>query len=332
MTTIEQTYLRVELERRRERLQLAIPSSVENAELSQLLRQVDEALARIDRGTFGICESCHDPIETHRLLSDPLIRFCLDHLTGSERRALEDDLELAGQIQRGLLPKRHVHAAGWEARYHYEALGLVSGDYCDLIETPGVALNFFLGDVAGKGVAASMLMSHLHATFRTLISLNLAPEKMIEAANRLFCESTLAGQYATLVYGRAGAGGELDLVSAGHCPVLLVRDGNVERFNATGMPLGVMSGSSYQTQRTRLSRGDYIILYSDGLSESLDPAGEEYGVERLANLAREHCGGQPDAFIARCLADMRQFSLGTKQHDDLSILTISRNPGINAVV
>jgi sigma-B regulation protein RsbU (phosphoserine phosphatase) len=323
MATIEQTYLRAELEKRRERLQMAIPASGANAGLPQLLRQVDEALDRIDRGTFGICEACHETIEADRLLTDPLVRFCLDHLTTDERRALEGDLELAAQIQRALLPQNEFRAGGWEARYHYEALGPVSGDYCDLIEFGG-DLNFFIGDVAGKGVAASMLMSHLHATFRSLIGLGLAPEKMIEAANRLFCESTLAGQYATLVYGRADVNGDVHLVSAGHCPVLLVRSREVERFNATGVPLGMMCNSRYLTHRAKLAPGDRLILYTDGLSESVDAAGEEYGVERLANLVREQHEFPPEALIAGCLADLRQFSSGASRADDLTILAISR--------
>lgn len=323
MATIEQNYLRTELEKRRKNLQAAIPALAANAGLSQLLHQVDEALDRIDQGTFGICESCHDSIEADRLLTDPLVRFCLDHLTFGERRALEGDLELAARIQRGLLPNPDFRMEGWEARYHYEALGLVSGDYCDLIPSDG-SLNFFLGDVAGKGVAAAMLMSHLHATFRSLIGLNLAPEKMIEAANRLFCETTLAGQYATLVYGRADEKGDVELVSAGHCPVLLVRSRNVERLDATGVPLGMMGNSRYLTHRAKLQHGDRLLVYTDGLSESVDGAGEEYGVDRLANLALERNESPLDAFIAGCLAELRQFSLGAKRVDDLTILAISR--------
>src|SRR5260370_20363746 len=99
MATIEQTYLRNELEKRHERLHTAMLASGADAGLSQLLDQVDQALERIDRGTFGICEACHDSIEADRLLTNPLVRFCLDHLTADARRALEGDLALAAPIQ-----------------------------------------------------------------------------------------------------------------------------------------------------------------------------------------------------------------------------------------
>src|SRR6266567_2405187 len=163
MATAEQTYLRTKLEQ------------------------------RLERGTFGLCETCHDTIEAERLLADPLMRFCLDHLTQDEQRALESDLSLAARIQRRLLPEPGVELAGWEVRYHYQPAGMVSGDYCDLLQTNN-GLLFLLGDVSGKGVAASMLMSHLHATFRSLAEAGLPLERMVEDANRIFCESTLAGR------------------------------------------------------------------------------------------------------------------------------------------
>src|SRR6202521_2707287 len=230
MATAEQSYLRTELEKRRERLHEALHSPSADVSLSQLLTAVDAALSRINRGTFGICEACNDTIETERLLADPLVRFCLDHLTSAEQRALESDLSLAARIQRALLQKPGLAPDGWEVRYHYQPAGMVSGDYCDLFETDG-GLLFMLGDVSGKGVAASMLMSHLHATFRSLAEAGLPLDRMVEDANRIFCESTLAGQFATLVVGRAAHDGLVEFVSAGHLPVLHIHcDGQRQKI------------------------------------------------------------------------------------------------------
>src|SRR3977135_4555529 len=219
MTPAEQTYLRTELEHRRERRPEALHSPAADASLSELLKAVDTALRRLDQGTFGLCEECHSSIEAERLLANPLVRFCLDHLTSAEQRALESDLSLAARIQRVLLPKPGLAPAGWDVRYHYQPAGMVSGDYCDLFETDG-GLLFMLGDVSGKGVAASMLMSHLHATFRSLAEAGLPLDRMVEDANRIFCESTLAGQFTTLVVGRVGQDGSVEFVNAGHLPVL----------------------------------------------------------------------------------------------------------------
>src|SRR5438445_851201 len=127
MITAEQKYLRTELEQRRERLHTAVHSPAADASLSQLLTAVDAALGRIDQGTFGLCETCHDSVEPERLLADPLVRFCLDHLTSAEQRALESDLSLAARIQPALLPKPGLAPAGWDVRFHYQPANMVSG-------------------------------------------------------------------------------------------------------------------------------------------------------------------------------------------------------------
>jgi len=114
--------LRDQLLVRRQKLEAAVTKS-QTANMLQLLEQVDRALERVDTGSYGICEECHETVEAERLLHDPLIRVCLDCLKPAEQRALEDDLHLAARIQAGLLPKRDLSAAGWHTSYHYEAAG-----------------------------------------------------------------------------------------------------------------------------------------------------------------------------------------------------------------
>src|SRR5579864_1152841 len=109
--------LRDQLLVRREKLGAAIARS-QTASMVQLLEQVDNALERVDTGDFGLCEHCHGTVEASRLLADPLTRVCLDCLLPSEQRALEEDLALAARIQDGLLPPRHMNAAGWQVSYH----------------------------------------------------------------------------------------------------------------------------------------------------------------------------------------------------------------------
>src|SRR5258707_10995238 len=132
MATAEQMYLRTELEQRRERLHEALHLPAPDASLSELLTAVDTALSRIDQGTFGLCEMCHETIEAERLLADPLVRFCLDHLTSTEQRALESDLSLAARIQRALLPNCGLAPKGWAVGFHYQPAGMMSGYYCGL--------------------------------------------------------------------------------------------------------------------------------------------------------------------------------------------------------
>jgi sigma-B regulation protein RsbU (phosphoserine phosphatase) len=161
--------LRPKIIERRMRLQAAV-RSVSADYVNDLLAEVDAALEKMESGSYGLCETCHDPIEADRLERNPLARFCLDHLTGDELVAHEQDLALATQIQASLLPDNNVKTGSWETHYRYEPAGVVSGDYCEILAGEGDALFFALGDVTGKGVAASLLMTHLSAIFRSLRS------------------------------------------------------------------------------------------------------------------------------------------------------------------
>jgi len=323
MATTEIAYLQGELEQRRERLIDAAGHNAANASLRELLGSVDAALARLKAGTFGICEQCHESIEADRLLCDPLVRFCLDHLSTEEQRALEKDLTLAAGIQRALLPKPDWSVNGWHARYHYQPANLVSGDYCDLIESNGGFL-FLLGDVAGKGVAASMLMSHLHATFRTLAQQHLPLHQMMNHANRLFCESTTAGQFATLIVGCASPEGNVEYVSAGHLPLLHLSPSGVRSREATGVPLGMFSNTEFQICQLSLAPGDKLLMYTDGLTEMFNSKGDEFGVCGVQALAKRHATATPDRVMDACLEQVRNFTGNTRQVDDLTLLILQR--------
>jgi len=326
MIAISDAFLRGQLEERRQALDAVIGQGAESAELVRLLEQVDTALGRMDKGTFGLCATCHDSIEKDRLIADPLLCFCLDHLSNEQQRALEEDLELASRIQRGLLPSQNLRFPGWKVHYHYQPAGPVSGDYCDLIQpvNGGGKLFFFLGDVSGKGVAASMLMSHLHAMFRSLTTVGMPLEQMMELANRVFCESTTAGQYATLVCGRAGRTGELEICNAGHPASLLLRKGEVTQIESTGLPLGMFSTGSYPVTRTTLEPGDTLFLYTDGLSEARDRSGAEFGVARVSQFVSERHALAPEALTAACLENLKHHAAGAARTDDLTIMVLRR--------
>jgi len=316
--------LREQLLERRHKLRDANNAFHRPPDLTRLLAEVDAALRRMDQGVYGLCEIFHEPVETERLLADPLMSFCLDHLTSTQQRALEEDLQLASQIQTALLPPTKRITDGWEVGYYYRPAGVVSGDYCDLIDGEDQSLHFVLGDVSGKGVAASMLMAHLHAMFRTLVSVNLPLERMVERASRVFCESTLPTQYATLIYGRAGTNGQVELCNAGHLPALVAHNGTVSSLGATGLPVGVFCSETFTVDRVLLEKGDTLFLYTDGLSESVDNNGNEYGVERLANLLRENKKLSPETLIKRCVDELSAFSSHRSPIDDLTLMAIQR--------
>jgi sigma-B regulation protein RsbU (phosphoserine phosphatase) len=329
---ISDSYLREQLEKRRDSLKVAISTiplseaSSSSAPFLRLLDDVEVAIRRMDEGTYGICDVCHGSVEKDRLIADPLVRLCLDHLTSEEQRALERDLELASRVQRGLLPETDLRYRDWRIHYFYRPAGIVSGDYCDLIPGSGdnASLIFLLGDVSGKGVAASMLMTHLHAMFRALSGIGLELDRLLEMANRTFCESTIAGQYATLVCGRASSAGEIQIASAGHSPVLLASKSGVTRLEATGLPIGMFGTSSYSVHRLQLEPRDCLLLYTDGISEMRDLAGEEYGIGGLLRSTSGRYGWEPKDLVAACLKDVERHSSGQRQIDDQTLMAIQR--------
>jgi sigma-B regulation protein RsbU (phosphoserine phosphatase) len=329
MPITSESFLHKELIERREKLQAALPASTEPAHLVSLLSEVDAALERMEGGSYGLCEECHEPIEAERLMADPLVRLCLDHLTRAQRLALEEDLELAARIQAQLLPKADARFDGWEMSYHYQPAGPVSGDYCDVLNGQGQqsGLLFLLGDVSGKGVAASMLMAHLHAMFHSLAGLGLPVDQLMERANRLFCESTLANHYATLVCGRADHSGNVQVCNAGHCPLLIIQDGQVASVGSTGLPLGLFCSGRYVVESVRLRPGHTLLAYTDGLTEARNGLGAEYGGERLSGLAGGHRGGSLRSLLGACLADHAAFRGGVPVADDLTIMALRRNAG-----
>jgi len=262
-------------------------------------------------------------IDDASLDSDSASRFRLSDLTPSERRSLEADLTMAARIQQAQLPGKNFSPAGSEIGYHYAPAALVSGDYCDLIESDE-GLLFLLGDVSGKGVASSMLVSHLRAIFRTLADCPL--DTMIEAANRIFCQSALAGQFATLVAGRLMPDGSVEFVSAGHLPFLHLSSAGVRSQGSTGVPLGMFSGTRPTIHRLSLDRGDSLLIYTDGLTEARDPAGEHYDLQRVVKLATRHCWMAPSELVVECLTDLLNFTEGAKPIDDLTLLAIRRRP------
>lgn len=308
---------------RRSKLEQSLATAPADLQLRRLLGEVDAALARMDAHSYGICEECAEPIEPERLIADPLVRFCSDHLPPARRDALAEDLTLAAQIQRTLLPPKRLRVADWDAAYHYEAANVVSGDFCDLLHHDG-ALHFVVGDVSGKGVPAALLMAHLHATFRALVFQGLHLAQVMARASRMFCESSPTTHFATLACGRAYEGGRVELSSAGHVPALVVRGLQVERFGATGLPLGMFCDEQFSTMETTLDPGDSILLCSDGLTEAEDADGELYGLERLSDVLAKGRATTPQDAIEACLADLEAFRLRGRRADDLTVMAIRR--------
>ena len=323
MTPLNITSIKNHLAERRERLNDTIKHVPDPAKLFNLLQQVDAALERIDNGSYGICTVCHESIEEDRLQIDPLITVCLGHLSNLQQKNLEQDLELANKIQRNLLPENNVKVNGWEFSYHYNPAGAVSGDFCNFIKLGNDSALFTLGDVSGKGISASFMMSHLHALINSLLSLNLPVNELLQRANRLFCESTESTHYATMVLGKANSDGEIEICIAGHNPPLLISEGTVTSINATGVPVGLFCQSEYDIKKFNLKKGDSLLIYTDGLTEAT-ANGEEYGEERLKVKLMKSENFSSKKLIEELIEDHKNFIKDSPKFDDITVMVIKR--------
>ncbi|MGZ8844091.1 MAG: SpoIIE family protein phosphatase [Pyrinomonadaceae bacterium] len=312
--------LRNELITWRERLRAV--ASPDTVQLDGLLREVSATIERLDLESYGVCQICYEMIGESTITADPLARTCFDCLTPAQLVELEDDLDRAWLIQGETLPKQDFKFNGWEVSYHYRPAGPVSGDYCDLMSTDNGELYFLIGDVSGKGVAASFLMSRLHAIFRSLISLGFGVNELVARANHLFADTTMSPYYATLVCGKAAPDGRVEICNAGHCAPLFIHENTVAPIAATGLPVGMFCQESYESVQLQWNKGDRLLLYTDGLSEARDRNDLEYGDSRIHSLLSE-CAQLPAATVlSRLLEDVRTFSAGTQISDDLTIMAI----------
>jgi phosphoserine phosphatase RsbU/P len=318
MSSTANDFFRQELSERRRLLETA-NNLTSDPQLQNLLREVDAALDRISDGSFGMCEACNGEIEADRLVCNPLARFCLDDLSEHGRRELQRDLDLAGQIQVTMLPERSARFGPWETYYHFEPLGPVSGDYCDLIEVDG-SLYFLLGDASGKGISASMLMTQLHALFRTLTSLRLGPAELLTRVNHVLAETNVTGRFATVICGLATSDGTIVIANAGHCPALLMSNSGVSLIEGTGVPIGMFCEARYTSREFRLERGDGLLMYTDGVVEATDKHDCEYGTARLVELAKNIQRAEASSAVLACVSDVTSYR--TSAADDLTVMGI----------
>lgn len=320
---IAQPDLRNELINWRERLEASAKDSADTFELNGLLREVKAAIERLSRPeSYGICQVCHDLIGQAAMSADPLAKTCLSCFTPEQLAELEEDLDRAWLIQGELLPKQDLKFNGWEVSYRYQPAGPVSGDYCDLVATEKGDLYFLIGDVSGKGVAASLLMGRLHAIFRSLIGAGFGVAQLVERANQVFAETTMRPYYATLVCGKATADGEVEICNAGHCPPLLLQDGAVSQIDPTGLPVGMFCEERYTTSRVTIGKGSRLLLYTDGLSEARDAQSIEYGDARMRSTLVESHQLPAAALVGKLLEDVQTHVSGLPITDDLTVMAI----------
>lgn len=246
------------------------------------------------------------------------------HRQALEKERLEREMELAGEIQRQILPKSVPQFSGYEMFGWNRPARHIGGDYFNFLERQDGHLTLTLGDVSGKGMPAALMVSILHSALRLMLDVHEVGPTLGERLNRHVHESTAPAKYITLLVGDLDlASRRLGYLNAGHNPgVVLGRDGQVRQLGATGMPIGLLPVARYERGEVRLIPGDLVCFYSDGITEASDLAGEEFGLDRLVELLREHRDLPLEAIVHELEQAATCFAQGQPQGDDQTILLL----------
>ena len=244
----------------------------------------------------------------------------------ADRLSLKGELEVAREIQLALLPRGTYSSHDVEISGFTKPANTVGGDFYDVLPQPDGGIVLTLGDVAGKGSPAALLMALLLAAFRTLVEERLAPPALVARLNVQICRHSPASRFITLVYTVYDPStGRLTYVNAGQNPPLLRRrDGRFERLSGTGIALGLFEHSEYCAVETVLDPGDLLVFYSDGITEAEDPEGRPFEESGLELVIERHAGCSASELGAEVLAAVQAHATRPKFADDLTILVLKR--------
>ena len=239
---------------------------------------------------------------------------------------MQEEVRLASKIQSQLLPERSPNISGYLLLGRTIPAQVVGGDYFDFIPIDKHRLAICLGDVSGKGLPASLLMANLQATLRSQ-TLNVeSPKICLERSNRLLFQSTSPEKFATLFYGILDSESHtLYFSNAGQDPPCLLSNGkDIRRLATGGIPLGMLPEFRYEEESILLDPGDTLVMYSDGVTEAMNAAGEQFGEERLASLLLRSRPDSPETIIGHIVDAVRCHAGTIPQSDDITIVVLAR--------
>jgi serine phosphatase RsbU (regulator of sigma subunit) len=239
----------------------------------------------------------------------------------SERRAAHE-LEIARQVQARLFPQTLPSCGTLEYAGLCIQAHQVGGDYYDFLNLGQERLGLVIGDIAGKGIAAALLMANLQANLRSQCATALEhPQRFLQSVNQLFCENTIESAYTTLFFAEYDDNTQLlRYANCGHLHgLLLCSDGSLDRLETTGTVLGLFEDWDCTIGERSLQTGDLFVLYTDGVTESFNEAGDEFGEQRLVEAMRRGRGLPSQAMLESIVDDVRKFS-PREQQDDITLI------------
>src|SRR6266404_6695197 len=298
---------------------LAVPLGVENKVFGIIYADSPIAEGRFTEDHLKVLTTLAS-VAAIRVENNRLIDSRLD------RERLERELALASEIQQRFQPTAPPIVGGYELQGISFPCYEIGGDYYDFIERDDGRLVIALGDVSGKGTAAALLMSSLHAAVHAQSASHDSLVGTISAVNRYLADNIPSNRFVTLFYAelypRSGA---LSFLNAGHNPPLIVHAaGTVEQLASGGLPLGIKPDAEYREGRTQLQYGDVLCIYSDGVTEAVSPTGEEFGPTRLYEVVSRNIDASAAGIRDRIESALTKFAQGTSAADDITLVIVKR--------
>ncbi|MEJ2103829.1 MAG: PP2C family protein-serine/threonine phosphatase [Ignavibacteriaceae bacterium] len=236
------------------------------------------------------------------------------------------ELEEGRAIQQALMPERSPKVPGWDIWLFTRSANEVGGDLLDFVQINENKFGIAVGDVAGKGLSAALLMAKLQSTIRALVYDNISLQALGKKLNKIFYKDSPAKIFASMVYLEFNAeSNTISFINAGHYPPIIFKNKNVEQLQKDAPALGLILESDFTEQTISLVQNDFLVIYSDGLTEAQNESGEFFGENRLLELVKNFKSNSAEQLGSYILSNVDLFTGKAPAHDDLTLAVIKKN-------
>jgi sigma-B regulation protein RsbU (phosphoserine phosphatase) len=303
-----------------------------------LVRYVDNPSAPVETQPIGVlyldsrekgallARATKDALETLAAEAAVAIENARLYREAIEKRRIDQELRIASQIQQALLPKSRVRGTFYDASGTSIACRAIGGDFFEYLDMPDGSFGFALGDVSGKGPPAALLTAMLQGILWTQSVAPVEPAVMMTRINQALLARGIDNRFATIFFAIMRSDGRLTYCNAGQNPPLLFGASGVQKLEIGGTIVGLFKHASYEQEEIQLTAGDLLAVFSDGVSEALNPGGEEYGEARVESAIAPHWLEPSDVVLQALLESVRTFAHGAPQHDDVTALIVRYTP------
>ena len=306
--------------------QAVLLGSSSQAEVRAHLEAIDTAIEKCECGELGVCKVCGLSVDDNLLEMDYNADVCIEHLSSEEIDRLEDELELAKDVQKALLPQDAPNIPGLDVAAYSRPAAYVGGDYFDFIDFNEETHGLLIADVAGHGVSASLQMASLQALTRVIIPASDSPAQVVERIHDLFGHNIRFDTFVTMFMAAFRPATRMfTYCNAGHNPPIFLQadadQGSTESWlRPTGPAVGLVEEPKFSQRSLDLHQGDLVVMYTDGVVEAADHAKNFFGSDHLAEVVRGLYTSSPREVVRAIRQDLEGFMMGEPPSDDMTLV------------